>query len=118
MAFHLDFGKKGEEIAAAFLEQAGYAVLHRNWKAGRREIDIIARQGNLLVFVEVKTRATADFGWPEAAVHTQKRRHLTAAAELFLEDYREPYFDIRFDIIALTFRDDTQYELVHFDDAF
>ncbi|PUZ20135.1 putative endonuclease [Chitinophaga costaii] len=118
MAFHLDFGKKGEEIAAAFLERAGYTLLHHNWKAQRWEIDLIARHHNLLVFVEVKTRTASQFAWPESAVHHKKRQHLEAAAELFLDTFPEPYADIRFDIIAITFTDAAQYELLHFEDAF
>ena len=118
MAFHLDFGKKGEEIAAAFLEGKGYCILHRNWKAGAREVDLIARDGEYLVFAEVKTRQANTPIYPETAVDAAKQRHITSVAERFMEQYAESLFDIRFDIIAITFQNETDYELLHFDDAF
>lgn len=118
MAFHLDFGKKGEDIAAAFLEGKGYRILHRNWKAGGREVDLIARDGEFLVFAEVKTRQANTAIYPESAVDEIKQRHITGAAEYFMEQYTDLFFDIRFDIIAITFHTDTDYKLLHFDDAF
>lgn len=118
MAFHLDFGKKGEEIAARYLEGLPYQILERNWKLRHKEVDIIALYDELLVFVEVKTRNSSEVFWPETAVDWKKRRFLEAAAEVFMEQYPKAFRDIRFDIIAITFSGDTEYELMHFEDAF
>jgi putative endonuclease len=98
---HLLTGQSGEASAAAFLQEQGYTILQQNYRAGRAEIDIIARKGDLLVFVEVKTRATDRFGFPETAVSAKKEALLLAAAARFIEDTGWEQ-DIRFDIIAIT----------------
>ena len=67
MAAHNELGKWGEDLATAYLEQKGYTIVERDWKSGRRDIDIIARDGNIVVFVEVKTRKNSVFGAPEEA---------------------------------------------------
>ena len=67
MAAHNELGKWGEDLAAAYLEQKGYTIMERDWKSGRRDIDIIARDGNIVVFVEVKTRRSSVFGEPEGS---------------------------------------------------
>ena len=118
MAFHLDFGKKGEDLAAVYLEGQLYRILHRNWTMGKKEIDIIALHDGLLVFVEVKTRHSSDLYWPETAVNKKKQRFLETAAQVFMEQYSHDFRDVRFDVIAITFSGETEYELVHFDDAF
>ena len=65
MAAHNELGKWGEDLATAYLEQKGYTIVERDWKSGRRDIDIIAIDGNTVVFVEVKTRKNNVFGEPE-----------------------------------------------------
>jgi putative endonuclease len=118
MASHNELGKKGEHIAQNYLQQQRYTVLHTNWKWGRKEIDVIASKDDHLVFVEVKTRINDLFGWPEDKVDYKKRRYLQGAAEVFLERSRLTPAAIRFDIIAITFTHGTEYEVVHFEDAF
>ena len=66
MATHLSTGKQGEQLACQWLEAKGFSILHRNWRHGRDEIDIVARDGEFLVVVEVKTRSTGRWGDPEA----------------------------------------------------
>ena len=68
MAAHNELGKWGEDLATAYLEQKGYTIVERDWKSGRRDIDIIAIDGNTVVFVEVKTRKNSVFGEPEEAI--------------------------------------------------
>ena len=68
MAAHNELGKWGEDLASDYLEQKGYTIMERDWKSGRRDIDIIARDGNIVVFVEVKTRRSSVFGEPEEAI--------------------------------------------------
>lgn len=97
----LSLGKKGEELAIERLRALKYKVLERNFKCPLGEIDIIARDKNMLVFIEVKTRATRDFGGPAAAVHERKQRQLSKVALLYLN--QKKLFDIpaRFDVVAV-----------------
>ncbi|RPD39739.1 YraN family protein [Chitinophaga barathri] len=118
MASHHTLGKKGEEIAAAYLRGKQYSILHTNWKYGRKEIDIIAKQGDTLVFVEVKTRSGQAFGMPEEAVNGLKEEHLRRVAECYLEQFAPGSSDIRFDILAITITVNNPMEIIHFEDVF
>ena len=72
MAAHNELGTWGEEMAVRFLERKGYTILERDWKSGHRDIDIIATDGEIIVFVEVKTRRNRMFGEPEEAISTKR----------------------------------------------
>lgn len=101
MAQHNQLGKEGEQMAAEYLVQRGFALLHRNWRYAHFEIDIIAQKGGLLHFVEVKLRSTNKFGYPEESVTKQKFRFLLRAADQFL--FLNPqYKHICFDILSIT----------------
>ena len=117
MAKHNETGIKGEEIAEKFLQTKGYKILHKNWTHDKKEVDIIAIKDHLLVFVEVKTRANTQFGFPEDAVNEIKQEHLRVAAEEFLHRHPE-YTEIRFDIISVILSNGHEKEVVHFEDAF
>lgn len=117
MAKHNETGTNGEKIAENFLQTKGYTILHRNWKHQKKEVDLVAEHDGLLVFVEVKTRSAAYFGYPEDAVGPAKQDYLKTAAEEFL--YCHPQYQrIRFDIISIITQKDTIKEIVHFEDAF
>lgn len=117
MAKHNETGSNGEKIAENFLQTKGYTILHRNWKHEKKEVDLVAEHDGLLVFVEVKTRSAAWFGYPEDAVGPAKQDYLKVAAEEFL--YRYPQYErIRFDIISIITQKDAIKEIVHFEDAF
>ncbi|MBO9154331.1 YraN family protein [Chitinophaga sp. GCM10012297] len=118
MASHHTLGKKGETIAAEFLRSKGYHILHANWKYGRKEIDIIARLGETLVFVEVKTRSGQLFGMPEDAVNRVKEGHLRKAAENYLERLCPETAELRFDIVSITLTTNKPMEIMHFEDVF
>ena len=79
-----DLSRWGEELAAAYLESKGYRILERDWRSGHRDIDIIARTADELVFVEVKTRRTDDFGEPYKAVNYKKQRNLRVSINHYL----------------------------------
>ena len=98
---HLRTGRIGEAQAEKFLRKAGLKIIARNVRAGSDEIDLIARQGDILVFAEVKTRKNEDFGRPAAAVNRAKRKRLSRAAVRFLKQHklRPPY--IRFDVVEV-----------------
>lgn len=117
MSKHNETGLKGEQLAANFLSEKGYTILHRNWCHGKKEVDVIAVRGEILVFVEVKTRSGLSFGFPEEAVHPQKQESLKIAAEAFLESYPE-YRKIQFDIISVQLHHNQVKEIIHFEDAF
>ena len=76
---HLQMGIWGEELAASYLRQKGFVILGRDWHSVHRDIDIIAQDGDTIVFVEVKTRRNRDFGDPVQAVDAEKRYHLRKA---------------------------------------
>lgn len=117
MAKHNETGIKGEVIAKNFLQNLGYKILHTNWRWDKKEVDIIAEKEGLLVFVEVKTRSSSYFGYPEDAVTEQKQEFLKLAAEEFL--YQNPQFrEIRFDIIGILSSNSINHEITHFEDAF
>ena len=100
MAAHNELGKWGEDLATAYLEQKGYTIVERDWRSGRRDIDIIARDGNIVVFVEVKTRRSSVFGEPEEAIDFHKLQNLQQAINHYVKSkhIRQP---IRFDIVSI-----------------
>jgi putative endonuclease len=117
MAQHLDLGRKGESLAKAHLEAAGYEIMDENWTHGRAEIDLIAYKDSVIIFTEVKTRTGNGFGEPEDFVDTRKQKLLATAADeyIYLMDHQG---EVRFDIIAILFKNETSYKLNHIEDAF
>ncbi|HQW01073.1 MAG TPA: YraN family protein [Saprospiraceae bacterium] len=100
MSIQQDHGKWGEEKAEAFLRAEGFEILARNWRYKRAEIDIVARESGILVFVEVKTRIGTSFGRPEEMVDRRKRRLLIDAAMAYMRSIGYEW-EIRFDIVAI-----------------
>ena len=100
MAAHNELGKWGEDTAAEFLQRNGYQIIERDWKSGRRDIDIIATDGSEVVFVEVKTRRNRLYGDPEEAVDYHKLQNLQQAISHYVK-FRNIRQDIRFDIISV-----------------
>ena len=112
-----ELGKKGEEIAASYLITKGFRILERNWYWDHKEIDIIARQGDEIVIVEVKTREGDYFEEPWEAISNRKIRNLVEVAEAWLIK-KHIDFETRFDVISIIFSDDVNYTLTHFPNAF
>ena len=111
-------GIRGEELAAEHLRGAGMRILARNWHAGRLgELDIVARDGEALVFVEVKTASGKGFGDPVRWVGARKQRQLARLAEVFLSQHKGDYSEVRFDVVTI---DLTQRPpgVMHLRDAF
>jgi putative endonuclease len=117
MSKHSKIGVKGEQIANDFLLNKGYKILHRNWRSGQKEIDIIGLKDDLLIIFEIKTRTNFDFGFPEEAVTRKKQSFLKAAAAVFI-DANPQYLHIRFDIISVLLEGEGVKEIVHFEEAF
>lgn len=113
-----EFGHLGEDIACNYLKKNGYKILARRYRYRRSEIDIIAQKGRTLVFVEVKTRRHKEFGYPEEAIKKPKKNKLRDAAAGFLSQQKEKFSDFRFDILSIIFKSESNFEIVHFEDAF
>lgn len=117
MAEKHETGKKGEELAVAHLRSLGYEILHVNWRYLHLEIDIVARDGNELVIVEVKSRGVHSYEHPLEAISNQKIRHLVNAAEAYIIQH-DLDFETRFDVILIVFFSTNKFKLDHFKSAF
>ena len=104
-------GRRGESLATDYLRRAGFVIVERNWRCGHYEIDIIARKGWVLHFVEVKTRAAGGWTTPEQAVTAAKSRALMRAARAYAAMHRCHDDDIQFDLIAVDMSPDGSYEI-------
>jgi putative endonuclease len=97
-------GRIGERVAVALLRRSGYAILEQNVRCGRVELDVVAREGPVLVFVEVKARWGDAFGAPQDAITPAKRRNLLSAAGQYLRSRQLDDLEWRVDVLALTLR--------------
>lgn len=98
----INTGKKGEEIAAAFLKKNGYRIIEANFRCPLGEIDIVAREKSELVFIEVKTRKSRELGYPEQAVGARKQRKMSQLALWYLQEKKIADSPARFDVMAIT----------------
>lgn len=112
-----DIGRMGEELAARYLSKAGYEIISRNYREKFGEIDIIARDGSMLVFIEVKTRKSKRFGHPLEAITSHKQHQISKAATAYLS--RNGLLDApaRFDVIGIGI-DNGEPDVVHLRHAF
>lgn len=110
-------GDEGEDLAASWLASAGFSILHRNWRTGRFEIDIIAEKEGVLHFIEVKTKRTSRFGNPEDQVGRVKLRHMIDAGTAYI-DLHEGWKWIRFDILAIKRYKDMPVEFMLIEDVY
>ena len=117
MAAHNDLGTWGEVVAADYLRKKGYTILEQDWKSGHRDIDLIAIDGNTVVFIEVKTRRNRVFGEPEDAVNYMKLRNLRTAINHYIK-YKRLNNDIRFDVVSVIGTPETGAQIVHKENAF
>jgi putative endonuclease len=108
-----EIGENGELLAKKFLEEKAYIILHSNWRYKRSEIDIIAKDKNNIVFIEVKARNSNLFGNPEDFVNDNKIKKMREAADAYIEQY-DWHGELRFDIIAI----EKDNKITHFKDAF
>jgi putative endonuclease len=109
----VSIGKKQEKKAILYLEKNGYKILKTNYRTPFGELDIIAKDKDTIVFIEVKYRSTKAFGIPEEAVDIRKREHIIRSALSYLKSYNKVNFPFRFDVIAIT-----PTTLRHYKDAF
>ena len=97
----LDFGKAGEALAVNFLKKQGYKILEQNYKNKFGEVDIIAKDKDVICFVEVKTRSGLNFGLPQEAVNFRKQRQITKVALSFLKEKKLLEDKARFDVLTI-----------------
>jgi putative endonuclease len=115
---HLWHGKLGERAARRFLKKQGLKFLLANFRSRRGEIDLICRDADCLVFVEVKTRSSEEWTRPAAAVDAAKRRHLSLAALDYLRRIGNPEIKFRFDIVEVLLEGGTVREIRHLPNTF
>ena len=115
-----NFGKEGEDLAAEMLKGKGYEILERNYRYGKGEIDIVAKdpENGFTVFVEVKSRKNLEFGAPEYAITKSKIKQVKKMAELYLYDKNITEIDCRFDVVAILFKYKQKPEINHYVNAF
>lgn len=112
----MSLGKEGEELARKFLKKKGYKLIEQNYKTPMGEIDVIAKDGETLVFVEVKTRESLEFGQPFEAVNRLKRQKIAKVALSYLKRFKETPA-CRFDVLSINYEQDKpRFELIK--DAF
>lgn len=116
MAEHNDLGKLGEELAVEFLQKNGYEILETNWVFQKAEVDIIAKKGNTLAIIEVKTRSSLDFGLPQDFVKPKKIQLLVKAVNEYVISNNLDV-EVRFDIIAVH-KEGQSYAIEHLVNAF
>jgi putative endonuclease len=113
-------GDEGEETAVEYLSSKGYKIIERNYRYGKGEIDIIAKdpEKNFLVFVEVKSRKNLEYGEPEYAITKNKIRQVKKIAEAYLYENEISEIDCRFDVVAVLFRSKIKPLINHYENAF
>ncbi len=109
-------GRRGEDIAADYLRQRGWVVLARNYRAGPKELDLVAARRDVVAFVEVKTRSTATGGTPLEPIRALKRKAVETAARRWILEHGRPGTAYRFDAIAVEVRGDSVH-VEHIPDA-
>lgn len=97
----INLGRKGEDISVKFLKKQGYKIMERNYRCSLGEIDIVAKDKNILCFVEVKTRKTKEYGLPEEAIDGHKQKNLAKVALVYLKEKKIYKQDLRFDVVSV-----------------
>jgi putative endonuclease len=111
-------GQKGEKQAAQYLKKKGYKVVTANYRCQYGEIDLIARDADILIFIEVKTRTSTDFGGPTAAVDYRKQQQISKVAHHYLVTHHNDDVDARFDVISILSPIGQKTEIEHITNAF
>ena len=111
-----DLGVKGEDLAVRYLMNKGFQIIERNFRCRMGEIDIVARDDNYLVFVEVRTRSRTKYGLALESITNSKINKLRLLASLYLVRHPQDRLFIRFDVVAVNWTEDT--EITHIENAF
>ncbi len=112
-------GRRGEDLAHRYLQRQGYLVCARNWRTPSGvELDLVARDGDALVFVEVKTRHSGEHSAPDRAIDAEKQRHVARAAALYARHAKVEWLSVRFDVVSVIVENGSRPVVEHFRDAF
>lgn len=114
----IELGKLGEEAAVRFLKEKGFQIKELNYRSGRGELDIIALDGEITVFIEVKARWNLEMGDPVYGVTPGKVNQLKKIAELYLYDHNIEEIDCRFDVVTVLFGVEKEPIIEHYVNAF
>ena len=117
MVPHIRTGKKGEALAASWLVANGFRILHRNWRHGRYEVDIIAGKSGTIHLIEVKCRTSNAYGSPEQSISRRKIEHFLRGAQGWLL-YHPGINRIQYDVLAITLRNDDAPQFLLFEDVY
>ena len=110
-------GKCGEDLAVSFLKKKGFEILERNYRYGHKEIDIIGKDKNTVVFIEVKTGRSKNFGSPQEWVNLRKQKSMIEVAQDYIQQNNFTDFDFRFDVVAINIEKGKR-EIEHIENAF
>lgn len=114
----ISLGKKGEDLAADYLQNHGLHIVTRNYRQKTGEIDIIARDGEYLVFVEVKTRKSLNFGQPFEAVTAKKQAQISRVALDYITRNKLHDHPVRFDVVSILMTSDEKIDITHLTNCF
>lgn len=117
MARHNETGKLGEQLAEEWLKDQGYTIIEKNWCHGKLEIDIIARKNDMLQFVEVKTRRSNNFGYPEELVDRKKMYYFISAGTEYIRIHPGDKW-IQFNILSITLTENQKTEFFLIQDVY
>ncbi len=117
MAESHDLGRRGESLAAAILQERGWAILARNFRLGHKEIDLVARRGPIVAFIEVKTRAGLRYGHPLEAITRAQRTEIARVAGAWIARHGRRGDVYRFDAVAVLWQDNAPPTVEHLEDA-
>lgn len=117
MAEHNELGKLGENLAAEYMQKQGWYIRDKDWRYNGTDIDLVCidEDDTILVFVEVKTRSTDEYGRPSEAVDAKKRRNIVNAATAYITMHRKENRQIRYDIISIV---GPEFKIEHIENAF
>ena len=111
-------GREAEQLAAAYLESKGFFIVDQNYFFERSEVDIVAYDGSVVVFIEVKMRTTLAFGAPEESIDDKKIQSIQKAAEAWIYERRMDGYPVRFDVVSIFQKNNEAPEIKHLIDAF
>lgn len=111
-------GERGERVAARYLRRQGFRILDRNVETGRYELDLICRDGDTIVFVEVRSRLSEEETYPEDSIGPVKQHHVRQAVQWYISRHYDPERYYRIDVVAVNFKPDGSKTVRHFTDAF
>lgn len=117
MANHNLTGKEGETLAVDYLKRKGFEILHTNWRYSHYELDIIAKHKEILHFIEVKTRRSLRFGYPEESVTDKKMERLMLAADAFLQNNPQ-WKRVQYDVLSIHLKDNKEPEYFFIEDVY